>query len=514
MNQKDNDDLLLAKQNIKSGRLDKAGRLLNMLKKKLPAHPDVARLWCSWALRTDHAAEVPEYAEQFFLQTENKVQKAHWAHLLGTSYFYLLDLPQSLQYFSRALGLLSELARSGRAPVPRKKNNVQASGNNVFVSGHAEQLLWSTCAMLTRQDIPAFPFAGTLLGLERESRLLDFDKDIDIAVWMPSFEACCAALKNHGWSTVPMRIGYRNYCDFIHNESGITLDICGLEQRDNHRITGGFALPGWSADYQRVTVFPHFELKQRPTQYGNSWYPAQPEKILTAFYGDWRTPNPLWDTVVSALNLEKFTLLVRCYAYHRLVKRWLSGNLPKAWSYAQQIALKDPDDVQVLRVRQWLERIMTRTGQVIPNWPQNRQQRRVYTRMVADLFHVGHINFLRTAKSLGTHLTVCVVSDQRVLENKGKLPVMSQAERAAAVAACKYVDAVITESPVNATPEFMQQHGFDIYTFACANERERADKYRQCALLPSSMIRELVYTQGVSSTEIVQRILKNAGNDL
>ncbi|SER56291.1 cytidyltransferase-like domain-containing protein [Nitrosomonas sp. Nm51] len=513
INKKDQADLLRAKQSIEAGHLGEAGDLLNMLKKKLPTHPDVARLWCSWALRTDRAPEVPAYAKQLFLQADNDIQKAHWAHLLGTTYFYTLDLPRSLEYFGQALAYLSELARSGKAPAPRKKSAAPPSAENVFVSGYAERLLWSTCAMLARQDIPAFPFAGTLLGLEREGKLLDFDKDIDIAVWMSSFDACCATLEAHGWSVVPMHIEYRNYRDFIHNESGITLDVCGLEQRNRHQIIGGFALSGRSDDYQRVTVFPHLELKQRSTQHGNSWYPAHPEKILTAFYGDWRTPNPFWDTVVSALNLEKFTLLVRCYAYHRLVKRWLSGDLIKAWSYACQIALKDPDDVRVLRAGQWLERILMRTGQVIPHWPQNRPQRRVYTRMVADLFHTGHINFLHAAKSLGTHLTVCVVSDQRVLENKGKLPVMNQAERAAAVAACRYVDAVITESPVNATPEFMQQHGFDIYTFACADERERTDKYRQCALLPSAMIRELDYTQGISSTEIVNRILRNAGYD-
>ncbi|SET31592.1 cytidyltransferase-like domain-containing protein [Nitrosomonas marina] len=509
LNKIDSDALLQSKQNIEAGRLEEAGDLLNMLKRKLPLHADVARLWCAWAIRSDRAQEVPVYAEQLFLAAGSEAEKAYWAHLLGTSYFYTLDLQRSLEYFGKALDQLSELARSGKAPAPKKKKKPRASGESIFASGHAEQLLWSTCAMLAGEGIPAFPYAGTLLGLEREGRLLDYDKDIDIAVWLPLFEQCCTVLEKHGWSAVPLRIGYQNYRDFIHQESGITLDVCGLEKCNGQQIVGGFKLPDYSENYQRVTVFPYFDLTQRTTSYGNTWYPEQPEKILTSFYGDWRTPNPLWDTVISSLNLKKFTLLVRCYGYHRLVKSWLSGDLIKAWSYAYQIAIKDPDDVQVLRARQWLERIITRTGQVLPHWPQNRPQRRVYTRMVADLFHEGHINFLRAAKSLGTHLTVCVVSDQRVLENKGKLPVMTQTERAAAVAACRYVDTVITESPVNATLEFMQQHGFDIYTFACADERERADKYRQCALLPKTMIRELDYTPGISSTEIVRRIQKN-----
>ena len=153
---------------------------------------------------------------------------------------------------------------------------------------------------------------------------------------------------------------------------------------------------------------------------------------------------------------------------------------------------------------------MTRLNREIPVWPKNQRQKRVYTRMVADLFHEGHVNFLRAARALGTHLTVCVVSDERVVENKGKLPVMKQAERAAVVAACKYADAVTMETPPSVTLEFMQQHGFDIYTFACASEQERRDKYQLCESLPPEMIQELTYTSGISTSELVMRIRDGA----
>jgi len=194
------------------------------------------------------------------------------------------------------------------------------------------------------------------------------------------------------------------------------------------------------------------------------------------------------------------------------VQRWLSGELAKAWCYAHQIALKDPDDALALRSLQWMERAMMRLNREIPVWPRNQPQRRVYTRMVADLFHEGHVNFLQAARALGTHLTVCVVSDERVAENKGKLPVMKQAERAAVVAACKYVDAVMTDTLVSVTKEFMQQHGFDIYTFACASEQERLDKYKLCDSLPAEMIQELTYTSGISTSDLVMRILDGAGS--
>lgn len=500
-----------AKELIVAGKLNDADRILEPLKSEYPSSPDVARLWCSLAMRTGRAADVPVYAAEIYAQVQGDFHKAHWAHIWGTASFISLDLSAAHTHFTAALNHLMALAKSGKIPPHKERAKPDQADANVFASGEAEKLLWSTCAQLARSNIPAFPFAGTLLGLVRNGRLLDFDKDLDIAVRMESWGACCAALEQAGWVRSPMRVEYANYRDYVHPELGITLDVCGLQTRGK-QVVGGFALPGYAEDYQRVSVFPKLDLMQRSTDYGEVWFPRQPEKILTAFYGDWRTPNPQWDTVISACNLENFTLLVRCYAYHRLIQSWLLGDLTKAWCYAHQIALKDPDDVLALRSRQWMERAMTRLNREIPVWPGNQRQKRVYTRMVADLFHEGHINFLREARALGTHLTVCVVSDERVVENKGKLPVMKQAERAAVVAACKYADAVTTETPPNVTLELMQQHGFDIYTFACASEQERRNKYQLCESLPPEMIQELPYTSGISTSELVKRIRGGAGS--
>lgn len=506
------DELLLqARDLISTGKLNDADGILEPLKNDHPLSQDVARLWCSLAMRTDRAADVPAYAAKIYAHVQSDFHKAHWAHVLGTAYFILLDLSAAHDYFVRALDHLLVLAKAGKIPPHRGKKKNRQSDENIFVSGKAEQLLWTTCAQLAKLGIPAFPYAGTLLGLVRNGRLLDFDKDLDIAVWMESWGACCAALEQAGWVRPPMRIDYANYRDYVHPELGVTLDVCGLQAREQ-QLVGGFSLPDHPPDYQRVSVFPRFDLVQRSTDYGTVWFSQQPETILTAFYGDWRTPNPHWDTVISARNLESLTLLVRCYAYHRLVQHWLVGDLAKAWCYAHQVALKDPDDVLMLRSRQWLEWAMTRLNREIPVWPRNQQQRRVYTRMVADLFHEGHVSFLRAARALGTHLTVCVVSDERVVENKGKLPVMKQAERAAVVSACKYVDAVMTETPANVSAEFMQQHGFDIYTFACASEQERIDKYKLCETLPAQAIQELEYTSGISTSDLIMRILEGAGS--
>ncbi len=502
--------LKTASAEIYAGNIEHASSILNALKAEQPLSPSVARLWCLLARRTGRSAEIPDYAAKIYAQVSGDVHKARWAHIMATANFITLNLEAAQANFACAIEHLIALIKTNKVPTQKKKVKSSKDGDSLFASGKAEQLLWQTCTQLANNGVQAFPFAGTLLGIVRGGKLLDFDKDLDVAVWVDSLEACRATLEQNGWNRVQMGINYSNYHDYVHAQTGITLDICGLE-RKNNRIEGGFCLPGYPDEYQRLSLFPDFELVQRETSAGRVWFPQQPKIILNAFYGDWHTPNPNWDTVVSALNLKKFTLLVRCYAYYRLTQQWLSGNLIKAWSYALQIGIKDPDDALVLRSRQWLEKTLTSLNQTIPDWPQNRPQKRIYTRMVADLFHQGHVNFLRAARALGTHLTVCVVTDERVLDNKGKRPVMTQEERVSVVSACKYVDDVITDSPVNATVEFMQQHDFDLYTFASASDTERAEKSQQCAALPPEMVQEIDYTSGISTSDLVGRVFLGAG---
>ena len=133
---------------------------------------------------------------------------------------------------------------------------------------------------------------------------------------------------------------------------------------------------------------------------------------------------------------------------------------------------------------------------------------RIYTKVVADLFHFGHVELLRAARELGTHLTVCVVPDERVALLKHR-PIMNTQERASVVAACRHVDAVITSGPRVTTLAFMHEGGFALYAFGARDEAEYLQKRRDCAELPEAMLRRLPYTGGISTTEIRRRVLAN-----
>ena len=78
-----------------------------------------------------------------------------------------------------------------------------------------------------------------------------------------------------------------------------------------------------------------------------------------------------------------------------------------------------------------------------------------------DLFHVGHLNILRHAKSQCDHLVAGVVSDEMCELTKGRRPTIPLAERLEIVSHISYVDQAIAEM----VPDKLQTWktvGFDV----------------------------------------------------
>jgi len=67
---------------------------------------------------------------------------------------------------------------------------------------------------------------------------------------------------------------------------------------------------------------------------------------------------------------------------------------------------------------------------------------RIYTGGTFDLFHPGHVNFLRKCSKFGS-VIVSLNTDDFIFEYKGRAPVMSFEERREVLLSCQYVDEVI-----------------------------------------------------------------------
>ena len=72
-----------------------------------------------------------------------------------------------------------------------------------------------------------------------------------------------------------------------------------------------------------------------------------------------------------------------------------------------------------------------------------------YTTGVFDLFHIGHVNILRNAKSMCDRLVVGVTTDELIYEYKKKKAVIAFEERCEVVRNSKWVDVVIPQETMN-----------------------------------------------------------------
>ena len=72
-----------------------------------------------------------------------------------------------------------------------------------------------------------------------------------------------------------------------------------------------------------------------------------------------------------------------------------------------------------------------------------------YTTGVFDLFHIGHLNLLRNAKSVCDRLIVGVTTDELMFSYKNKRPIIPFHERVEIVRNVKCVDAVVSQESMD-----------------------------------------------------------------
>lgn len=128
---------------------------------------------------------------------------------------------------------------------------------------------------------------------------------------------------------------------------------------------------------------------------------------------------------------------------------------------------------------------------------------RVYVAITGDLFHYGHVAFLKSAKSFGTDLIVGVCSDEDVSKYK-RDPIMSLKERVAVIESCKYVDEVIPAAPAVTSAAFIQKHKIDLVVATKAYSNAVLQEYYSDPLR-LNLLKLVDYTDSVSTTQIIKR---------
>jgi len=129
--------------------------------------------------------------------------------------------------------------------------------------------------------------------------------------------------------------------------------------------------------------------------------------------------------------------------------------------------------------------------------------------MVADLFHYGHVNFLRQAREYGDYLLVGVHADETVMSYKRR-PILSMEERVASVEGCRYVDEVVSNAPLMIERAWIKQHNIDLILHGDDVSREMEERWYEIPI-EMGIYRSVGYTSGISTTDIIARIREEFG---
>jgi len=131
---------------------------------------------------------------------------------------------------------------------------------------------------------------------------------------------------------------------------------------------------------------------------------------------------------------------------------------------------------------------------------------RIFMDGVFDIIHSGHFNALRQGRKFGDILIVGVNSDADVEKAKGPT-LMNVHERAALIAACKWVDEVVIDTPYTPTLELLDSLNIDFCSHGddpCFNENGE-DVYAE--MKKQNRFKVFRRTEGISTTEIIGRLL-------
>jgi glycerol-3-phosphate cytidylyltransferase len=136
----------------------------------------------------------------------------------------------------------------------------------------------------------------------------------------------------------------------------------------------------------------------------------------------------------------------------------------------------------------------------------------LYTGGTFDVFHYGHVNFLKQCSLLCDNVVVALNTDEFIAQFKGSTPIMSYRERERSLLNCRYVDRVIPNlSGEDSKPTILSVEP-DIV--AIGDDWAHKDYYKQMQFTQQWLEEQEIvlvyipYTRDISTSEIKNRIIQ------
>lgn len=335
---------------------------------------------------------------------------------------------------------------------------------------HLYQLMKDVHELFTLNKLEYWIQGGTLLGAVRHKGIIPWDDDIDINMRLSDknvFISLIPVLEELGYDISEVWFGYKiahsQVFTFGEKKGAPCIDIFFTIEKDNKIY---YDKHWMQRDNEPIYITKEelYPLKLYPFGETFALGPNNPVPYLNAsFSADWPHFARIWNHFLNIYEEKELT----------------------------------PDDMIAAQpTGPLVEKVFANSPHPI----------RIYASMVADLFHWGHVAFLKQAHALGTHVIVGIIPDHIATAYKRK-PLFTQEERVKVLEGCKYVDEVIHNAPLIATRDFIESHNIDFVV--------HGDDFDQAKLVayftdPMNMniMRIVPYTQGISTTQIIERIKK------
>lgn len=198
--------------------------------------------------------------------------------------------------------------------------------------------------LLEEIDTISFPIGGSLLGLVRDGKLFDHDKDADIGIFVDSYEEVykivshlCKLDKFSAPSIVrnPKEFSMWNVAIF-DMERNAAVDLFFFYKKENHYEQGLYtkcAVLKW--------VFQPFELKKEILAGKEYYVPEDYENWLTQLFGNWKETVVVWESLINCPNITKDSqVAVIYYALQKLTKAIEERSLKKFDNIYKSVSTK------------------------------------------------------------------------------------------------------------------------------------------------------------------------------
>lgn len=132
-----------------------------------------------------------------------------------------------------------------------------------------------------------------------------------------------------------------------------------------------------------------------------------------------------------------------------------------------------------------------------------------YTAGVYDMFHIGHLNVIKKAKSQCDYLIVGVSTDEVVQKNKNKTPIIPYRERIEIIEAIKYVDKVVPQKRYDIEGKIQAVVENHVNVMFVGSDWKGTEKWEKIEEELSKVDCKVVYiphTDGISSSMLRKKI--------